>query len=618
MPCFPRDNSQRRRLLFFRLAPSALIAPALALAGWSRSVEGQDGASAAAAAPVTTRAVIQLPSRESMAAAENAARTRSTSRPMAMADWAAAPDSMPAFSLPRVVWSGNDRAPAASAAAPGPWTLPPAAEATAPQPTPPLPAPTPTPAPDGAEAVPVARVQGGARAQGGGRPGERGNRGQAAARPGDDQARPADEARPADGEARPLGEGAAEGGELRPPRPPRPSEYGARPGASSDSEYASLVATLTARPVEKRGVFYYQCKHIRASTMKSILNEFVRGSGTVADGGETDMVIVSDTEDQLEMLKQICEQVDQRIPQILVEAQIIEIKLTDDFEKEFNWLFNHFSQDGTGFVQEIFAGLQATGNTPPIFDGSGRLANANYGGYFNVQPWFRNYGAGKANTLNTVFRFLETRGKAKILSSPNIVLRRNVTGQIFTGEDLPVVSQDNSGGTVTTSTQFKEVGIKLDVTPIMINGDTVRLSVSPEVSSQAGTMVSGGAANPIISRRNAKTELEMKDGQLLAIGGLLSEEEVVETRRVPLFGSIPGLGTLFRGTNKRTIKKQLVIFLTVRVLDENTPGQVTIFRPDDMPPPVIAENQRLDDWSKRPESNFRHDVNRFKDEWKDL
>ncbi len=407
------------------------------------------------------------------------------------------------------------------------------------------------------------------------------------------QAKTPEERRTIRAEFRAAHPGGGEGETAAPPATPE-KETAPAPAPEAADEYTKLAASFGVQEEEEKDIFYYRCKHIRGTTLKRILENFVTASGTVADVGETDMVVVSDIKANLEKLKLVAAAVDQRVPQVLVEAQIVELTLDSDFEREVNLAFEHLPLDSIGFVRKLLVNI----TTP------GANVTAGEGANLTFKPYVRNYSHGKQNTLTTFFRYLETRGKAKILSAPSLILRRGVEGSIVTGEEVPIQEQTVVSGSISTSTKFKDVGITLRVTPIMITDQTVRLAVSTRVSAVTGF----SANNPIIAIRRANTELEVKDGELITIGGLLRSEERSIKRKVPIVGSIPVLGHLFRGTRLQTVKTQLMIFLTIHILKESKPGDVTVHRPSDIPPVVREEIKGMDKRGRRPRAQIHSDM----------
>ncbi len=390
----------------------------------------------------------------------------------------------------------------------------------------------------------------------------------------------------------------------KPERKPAPEKTVSKTDAVKKSgvnvvdDYAALTASFQNVEVQQKEIFYYQCRNVRSSTLKRVLDNFITSSGTVAASEESDLVVVQDVKPNIPRLKEISEKVDQRVPQILVEAQIVELTLDDDFEKELNYNFQHVDGD-LAFVKELLVNITTPGAQPQTGQG--------FSGTF--RPYVKNYSGNKQNILTSFLRYLETKGKARILSAPNLILRRGSEGSIVTGQDVPIQEKTVTSGGTNISTSFKRVGITLKVKPIMIRNGTVRMSVNPGASTVTG--FSGD--NPIIALRNATTELEIKDKELISIGGLLRNEKRTVSKRVPVVSSIPLLGHFFRSTRIETVRTQLVIFITVTILDEGTPGGMVLHKPRDIPAGVRQEIKEMDAAERRgrPRAQILQDLNHF-------
>lgn len=183
------------------------------------------------------------------------------------------------------------------------------------------------------------------------------------------------------------------------------------------------------------------------------------------------------------------------------------------------------------------------------------------------QSSYMRYNPDEQSIFSAFLTFLETEGKARILSSPSLIMRRGHTGNILSGEDIPITAANVGSGGTSYSVEYKSVGIKLRVTPESIFEDRVVLEVSPEVSNIIRYEESNAGRNPVIAIRNASTMLEMNDNEMVSIGGLLREEKIETEKRVPILGSIPIIGSFFRAKSSEEVRSQLVIFLTVNVVD---------------------------------------------------
>lgn len=347
-------------------------------------------------------------------------------------------------------------------------------------------------------------------------------------------------------------------------------------------------------------IIIYDCKYVQAATIRRVLEEFITSEGMVSESAESDQLVVSDRSDNLYTLKQIIEHLDKPVPQILVEARIVELSMDSDFEKEVDLFYQDTGRpsasDGT-----------APGQIGSMLQVAGAAATTGQGGIFDTQVW-----EDGDQSLSVFLRYLETNGKAKILSAPNLIIQRGKEGSIVTGEEVPILSQTTSSGGVTTSTEFKSVGIKLSVKPTMISGDRVRIEVNPEVSTVTDFIDTGDVSNPIIAVRQARTELEVRDGQLISMAGLLQSTDLDTKRRTPILSEVPYLGTLFKSDRKQSRQTQLIIFLSINILDF---GEETIIKPDNFDPRIHQTIEEIENNNEEavPDPSIIRDVNNLLD-----
>ena len=185
-----------------------------------------------------------------------------------------------------------------------------------------------------------------------------------------------------------------------------------------------------------------------------------------------------------------------------------------------------------------------------------------------------------AGQMDAFIRLLLSRGNAKLLSSPNLIVSAGDEASIITGEEVPVQSATVVSGSVSTTTLFKRVGIKLRVIPLQITNDTAMVEINPEVSAVTGYTVAGaGVSNPIVAIRNVNTTLSLKDGEILTIGGLLRSEDRDLVRKVPFLGDIPGVGVLFQSRRSQSVKTQLIFFLRINILGQGKQHGLMYHRP---------------------------------------
>jgi type II secretory pathway component GspD/PulD (secretin) len=409
-------------------------------------------------------------------------------------------------------------------------------------------------------------------------------------------------------------EGPPEGRRGRAPKIPRdaaPAELSEPNGVSvppvpvaESVDYTKLLEQFLKASDEQPEIYFYRCKYIAAETMRRLLENFLTPAGTVGRSDEDDIVVVSDLPSRLPQLKQIVEQADQPVAQVLVEARIVELEISNDLKRDIN--FGVAKTGASDSVRRIFQDLLI----PNSSGSSGtedlrRTASAGKGsdghlwtfvGTDQVKIW-------------AMINYLEEQGRARILSSPNLVIRRGCDGNIMTGEKVPVLSRTITGSSESIATRFENVGVKLIVRPIMISGNRIHVKVNPEVSSSSRTVDTGGFQTPVIVVRSASTELEANDGELITIGGLMRQEQRATERRVPYLADIPYLGVLFQYKQNKAFTSQIVIFMTMRLVTpgayEAVAGQQSGGVPEDIrkrveaiEQEVIKDNQTI--WKELP------------------
>ena len=183
---------------------------------------------------------------------------------------------------------------------------------------------------------------------------------------------------------------------------------------------------------------------------------------------------------------------------------------------------------------------------------------------------------GLLDTVNVdiALNILRTQVGAKLLANPRILVLDNKTAEFKIISEIPYTeaSTTSQGGEM-TSTQFKEVGVQLKVTPHVTREGMIRLHIVPEfgvVSEKGKTLASGQQTVPTIDTRKVDTEALVKDGQTVVLGGLRKREVTQDITKVPLLGDIPLLGRLFMDTEEEVKTNELIIFITPRIITEPT------------------------------------------------
>ena len=285
-----------------------------------------------------------------------------------------------------------------------------------------------------------------------------------------------------------------------------------------------------------------------STNTSSDTNASVSSSGKLA--GESIELTVDDrsnklifyaTGSQYQTLLPIIKQLDIMPKQILLEATIAEITLTEEFAQGFEFAIENgnFNIGNLGsFGVEDIAGLAA--------------------GYTR-------------NFDEFIARLSATNSKVNVLSNPRLVVRDGVSASISVGTDIPTVGSTTTdpinSNRQTTNVDYRKTGIQLTVSPTVNAQGLVVMQINQKISNttDSGSTVAG---SPAIFERSIETEVLANSGQTILLGGLVSEDVNNSESKVPGLGDIPVVGQLFRANRQSTVKTELVIFITPRVVTD--------------------------------------------------
>lgn len=273
---------------------------------------------------------------------------------------------------------------------------------------------------------------------------------------------------------------------------------------------------------------------------------------TIKGDEQTNALIITAAPDVMRDLEQVISQLDIRRAQVLVEAIIVEVQDAEGLNLGVQW-FNQYG-GGTNFggnENSASAILEANSFTDAV-GGLNGLTTGFYRG---------NWAA--------LFNALATNSQNDILATPSIVTVDNMEAEFSVGQDVPILtgSQPTTGDNIFTSVSRKNVGIKLKVKPQINQGDSVLLEIEQEVSSvaekaPAGTKDLGASFNT----RTVNNAVLVGNGETVVVGGLLDKTNSDITTKVPILGDIPGIGLLFRSTEQKASKRNLMLFIRPTII----------------------------------------------------
>ncbi|MFH1784723.1 MAG: type IV pilus secretin PilQ [bacterium] len=307
----------------------------------------------------------------------------------------------------------------------------------------------------------------------------------------------------------------------------------------------NTIATERAGMITSTEVFVLN--YAEGSDISGSLGSVLSSQGKIQVDIRTNSLIVTDTPANLKKVANMIEVLDVETPQVMIEAQIVEIGTTDLQYLGINWNATRQVpyQDTTSDVT-----LTMLPAGPTFTPGAG--------GTLTVSTIM------SSAQLNATLNALATKGKSKILSNPKISTVNNKEAKILVGDKVPYTLTTTTTTGTTSSTAYIDVGIKLLVTPNINANNMITLKVHPEVSFVKEWRAEG----PVISTREADTEVLIKSGETVVIGGLIKEEDKQDASKVPFLGEIPILGYLFSQKLSDKQKTELLVFITPRVLGE--------------------------------------------------
>ena len=312
------------------------------------------------------------------------------------------------------------------------------------------------------------------------------------------------------------------------------------------------------QPFESR-VFHLQ--YAKAEEMGAKLQKLTQaGAGTMEFDPKSNRVFVYDAVDRVKQMGDMVDAFDVRQQQVLIEAKVIEVDLSDAFRFGIDWNL--------------------------VSDNVGELNSVNADGPFGVTApsgtTLTTLTLGSGNDdLQTVIQMIDQMGKTNTLSSPRLAVLNNEEAKLSVATRQPFVSQTvvQSVNTSTTAdqVQFVDVGVTLSVTPTISEEDFIRLKVKPEISS-AGTPVtlqgvSSGSDTPftrtiipVVTTQELETTVIVKSGTTLVIGGLIQDVQGKTMVKLPILGNIPLIGRAFSSKTHDATKTELVVFLTPTIM----------------------------------------------------
>lgn len=295
--------------------------------------------------------------------------------------------------------------------------------------------------------------------------------------------------------------------------------------------------------------------------------------GAVAMDVRTNQLFVTDYPQYLERVKKLIAQLDKPVKQVLIEARIVSAE--DNFGRSLGVRlgFNDMSEMPdkkatrarvSGTLDGIFAqtGQDGTGGTASLAQTTSvNLPAMKQGGAAPSTFAISLFRTGVSNFINLELQAAETDGRVKSIASPRVVTADSQQAQISQGVEVPFTVITDKG---TPQTQFKKAELKLAVTPQITTDGTVILDLEV-ANDEVGAVYIDGVS---INTKNIKTKVTVDNGGTVVLGGVYQQSEQETTNKVPMLGDIPLLGNLFKSNTRSQSRKELLVFITPKIIDE--------------------------------------------------
>jgi general secretion pathway protein D len=353
-----------------------------------------------------------------------------------------------------------------------------------------------------------------------------------------------------------------------------------RIGRENPFAQLSMVSpTATAVPAESAGerpdllLETVVLKFLDATSLKTVLDKMVTPFGMVAVNKQNNSVVVCDTPENLAKILAEIKKADRIPEQVMVEVVILDVQLKDDSEIGINW--DLLSDNGYDVIyRQNFSSsrLRSTVEDAETIGNATAFNTVGVGGDFSVI----------SGTIRHVLHVLQQKRDVDILASPSTLVVSGQSATIQAVEEIPykeLIDTATGGQEALSTTQFKNVGVTLQVTATVTDGNNIFVTVTAEQNARTGVSEQGV---PVVDTRRANTSLLLEDGQIVVMGGLRRQEQTVEVSQVPLLGDLPLIGYFFKSRKTVTNQSELVVLLSPHI-DRGAP----------LPDPVAARYEAL-------------------------
>jgi type IV pilus assembly protein PilQ len=343
-------------------------------------------------------------------------------------------------------------------------------------------------------------------------------------------------------------------------------------------EARNQIADLEPLRTENFVINYQKAEDVRKLLVDD-KQRLLSKRGSVMVDARTNQMFVQDTTSRLEEVRRLLQRIDIPVPQVLIEARIVEAD--DRFSQNLGARFGFARITNGEWVNagagSTFGSGSASSGANSITIGGTTVTNPNFvnlpagglGGFSPATIGLTLFNSSVTRLLNLELSALEADGRGKIVSSPRVITADKVKAQIEQGTEIPYQAATSSGA---TQIQFRKAVLKLEVTPQITPEGAIFLNVN--VNRDSPSSIATGGAGVAIDTKAVQTQVLVENGGTVVLGGIYEQTERTTTTKVPLLGDIPVLGWLFRSRTRVNDRTELMIFITPRVVSERVAAAI--------------------------------------------
>ena len=307
-------------------------------------------------------------------------------------------------------------------------------------------------------------------------------------------------------------------------------------------------------------------------TLGDSVGSLLSPRGTISTDPRTNTLIINDTSQKIDQIRKMIDLLDVSVKQVMVEARIV--RATTDFTKEMGVKWGILSQGVTRNNDLLVGGSDQTlwDLRDPDDDGKYTI---NRPDNLNVDLGVTAPGASKIAfglislsdfMLDLELSALQADGYGEVISTPKVLTADKQKAKVSSGQQIPYQTTSTAGGAATATTEFKDALLSLDVTPSITPDGKVQMQLNITSDSRGGVAPNGEV---ILNKNEINTNVLVDNGETVVLGGIFEQETSNTQTKVPFFGDIPYLGRLFRKDAKMENKRELLIFVTPRIVNDS-------------------------------------------------